>query len=288
MLVIGAGEMGKLTAMHLKAQGIASLAITSRTLAHAQELADEVGGVVTPWDALPQALLDSDIVITVTGSPTPILTRRRSRRRCRPAARGRCFSSTSPCRATSTPDAAEIEQVFLYNIDDLQAIVRENLEKRGAEVGRAEQIVDDEVQKFVDVATRRGAAVPTVVALRQRFETIRQSELERLEPKLAGLPPEARARVDEITRLIVEKLLLHPTEQLKNAGDAELVSRSTRTRSAGCLRSATKDKGRGPDAMKIGTRGSALALWQARTVARLIAGARWSACEIVDHPHCRR
>ena len=61
--------------------------------------------------------------------------------------------------------------------------------------------------------------VPTVVALRQRFEAIRQAELQRLEPKLAALPPEARARVDEVTHLIVEKLLLTPTEQLKAADD---------------------------------------------------------------------
>jgi glutamyl-tRNA reductase len=61
--------------------------------------------------------------------------------------------------------------------------------------------------------------VPTVVALRQRFEAIRQAELQRLEPKLAALPPEARARVDEVTHLIVEKLLLAPTEQLKAADD---------------------------------------------------------------------
>jgi glutamyl-tRNA reductase len=64
--------------------------------------------------------------------------------------------------------------------------------------------------------------IPTVVALRQRFETIRQSELQRLEPKLAALPPEARARVDEITRLIVEKLLLTPTERLKAINDEAL------------------------------------------------------------------
>jgi glutamyl-tRNA reductase len=65
--------------------------------------------------------------------------------------------------------------------------------------------------------------VPTVVALRQRFEAIRQSELRRLEPKLAGLPPEARARVEEVTRLIVEKLLLTPTEQLKAVNDETLM-----------------------------------------------------------------
>ena len=115
------------------------------------------------------------------------------------------------------PRAGEIEQVFLYNIDDLQAIVRENLEKRGAEVGRAEQIVEEEVEKFTTWQRSR-EAVPTIVALRRRFESIRRSELERLEPKLAALPPDARARVEEITRLLVEKLLLQPTEQLKKRG----------------------------------------------------------------------
>jgi glutamyl-tRNA reductase len=65
--------------------------------------------------------------------------------------------------------------------------------------------------------------IPTVVALRQRFEAIRQAELARLEPKLAGLPPEARARLDEITHLIVEKLLLTPTEQLKSVNDETMV-----------------------------------------------------------------
>ena len=104
--------------------------------------------------------------------------------------------------------------MFLYNIDDLQATVRENLARRASEVARAEAIVAEEVGKFGAWLRSRGA-IPTVVALRQRFEAIRRAELERLDFKLAALPPEARARVDEITRLIVEKLLLTPTEQLK-------------------------------------------------------------------------
>ena len=120
------------------------------------------------------------------------------------------------------PAAGEIEQVFLYNIDDLQATVRENLARRASEVARAEAIVDEEVEKFGGWFRSRGA-IPTVVALRQRFEAIRRAELERLDFKLSALPPEARARVDEITRLIVEKLLLTPTEQLKSLGDAETV-----------------------------------------------------------------
>ncbi len=74
--------------------------------------------------------------------------------------------------------------------------------------------------RFTEWRRSRGA-VPTVVALRQRFDAIRRSELQRLERKLGGLTPEARARVDEITKLIVEKLLLEPTEQLKALPDEE-------------------------------------------------------------------
>src|SRR5262249_14512940 len=121
------------------------------------------------------------------------------------------------------PAAGELEQVFLYNIDDLQATVRENLARRASEVSRAEAIVAEELDRFGAWLRSRGA-VPTVVALRQRFETIRRAELERLEYKLASLPPDARARVDEVTHLLIEKLLLMPTEQLKAAGDPETIA----------------------------------------------------------------
>jgi glutamyl-tRNA reductase len=117
-------------------------------------------------------------------------------------------------------DVGDSDRVFLYNVDDLQAIVQENLSRRSAEVERAETIVNEEVAKFMAWRRSRGA-VPTIVALRQRFDTIRRSELERLDGKLSGLPPEARAKVDEITRLVVEKLLLEPTEQLKALPDEE-------------------------------------------------------------------
>jgi glutamyl-tRNA reductase len=226
VLVIGAGEMGKLTAIHLKAQGVASVVITSRTLAHAQQLAEEVGGTVAAWSSLPQALLESDIVITSTGSSTPILSKAQVKEAV-PASRTRpLFLIDIAVPRDVDPRAAEIEQVFLYNIDDLQSIVRENLQKRGHEVSRAEQIVEEEVTKFASWHRSR-EAVPTIVALRQRFEAVRRAELERLEPKLSSLPPEARSRVEDVTRLIIEKLLLQPTEQLKRTDDSERVAQYT-------------------------------------------------------------
>jgi glutamyl-tRNA reductase len=223
VLVIGAGEMGKLTATHLKAQGVAAVVITSRTLTHAEQLAQEIGGTVVPWERLQHSLLDSDIVITSTGSPVPILSKAQVKAAV-PASRTRpLFIIDIAVPRDVDPTAAEMEQVFLYNIDDLQAIVRENMQKRGAEITHAEQIVEEEVQRFA-LWVRSREAVPTIVALRQRFESIRRAELERLDFKLASLPPEARQRLDEVTHLIVEKLLLHPTEQLKAADDVQVMA----------------------------------------------------------------
>lgn len=85
---------------------------------------------------------------------------------------------------------------------------------------RAEEIVSEEVSRFLTWQRSRGA-VPTIVALRRRFYAIRESELQRLEGKLSGLSPEARERFEEVTRLIVEKLLLEPTAQLKALPDEE-------------------------------------------------------------------
>jgi len=219
VVVVGAGEMGKLTALHMKSQGVQHVTIVSRTMAHAARTAEAIGGAsAAPWEELDSVLRASDIVIAATGATSPILTKAHvegvmKTRRSRPL-----FIIDIALPRDVEPAAGEIEQVFLYNIDDLQATVRENLQRRSSEVARAEAIVSEETEKFAAWFRSRGA-VPTIVALRQRFDAIRRAELERLDFKLASLPPDGRARVEEVTRLIVEKLLLTPTEQLKSAGD---------------------------------------------------------------------
>jgi glutamyl-tRNA reductase len=220
VLVIGAGEMGKLTAQHLRSQGVGEIVITSRTLARAEEIAAAVQGKAAPWDELMSALARADIVITATGSQQPIITRAHvasvmGRRRRDPL-----FIIDIAIPRDVEPGAGDIEQVFLYNVDDLQAIVNENMTRRSAEIRKAEDIVAEEVGRFMAWQRSRGA-VPTVVALRQRFDAVRRAELQRLESKLAGLDADERARVEEVTRLIVEKLLLEPTEQLKALPDEE-------------------------------------------------------------------
>jgi glutamyl-tRNA reductase len=220
VLIVGAGEISSLTAQHLRSYGAGEILVTSRTLGQADTLATAVGGHALAWDEMPAALARADIVMTATGSTRPIITRQQlesatGRRRGSPL-----FIIDVAVPRDVDPAVTDIEQVFLYNIDDLQTTVEENLSRRGAEIGRAETIVAEEVARFSAWQRSRGA-LPTVVALRQRFEAIRRAELERLESKLGALSPDARTRVDEITRLIVEKLLLEPTEQLKALPDEE-------------------------------------------------------------------
>jgi glutamyl-tRNA reductase len=222
VVIVGAGEMAKLTAVHLRAQQVRQMTITSRTLAAAEALATELGASAAPWTELYAAVGNADIVVTATGASEPILTRRAVEEVMRPRRHRPVFIIDIAVPRDVEPEVGDLNQVFLYNIDDLQTIVKENLARRTAELDRAEAIVDDEVARFSSWMQSRDI-IPTVVALRQRFEAVRQSELLRLEPKLAGLPPEARARIDEITRLIVEKLLLTPTEQLKAVNDESTV-----------------------------------------------------------------
>ena len=227
VVVIGAGEMGKLTARHMKAQGVSHVTIVSRTMAHAARSAEAIGGAnVAPWDDLDTVIGASDIVIAATGAAAPILTKARIEAVMRPRRNRPLFVIDIAMPRDVEAASGDIEQVFLYNIDDLQATVRENLARRSDEVMQAERIVAAEVEKFGAWMRSRGA-IPTVVALRQHFEHIRRSELDRLDFKLSALSPDARARVDEVTHLIVEKLLLTPTEQLKALRDAETVGAYT-------------------------------------------------------------
>ena len=207
VLLLGAGEMAKLTATHLRSQQVQQIVVVSRTPAHADALAREIDGKALPWSQRLAVLAESDIVITATGSPDPILTRADITDSLHAGRSRPLFIIDIAVPRDVDPEAAQLEQVFLYNIDDLKAIVRTNLARRTAEIERAESIVGSEVEQY-ETWLRSRRAIPTVVALRQRFEAIRRSELERLGPKIAGLPPEARARIEEITRLIVEKLLL--------------------------------------------------------------------------------
>ena len=228
VLVAGAGEMAELTAVHLRSQQVKRIAVASRTLTRARELADRVGGAAVDWSALDDELLGVDVVVTATGAPAPVLTRPEIERVMHARRNRPLFIIDVGLPRDVDPHCGELEQVFLYNIDDLRAVVSENLARRREQTSRAEAMVSDSAEEFVVWLRSRGT-IPTLVALRRRFEAVRRAELERLEPKLSRSGPEAQARVEEVTRLLVQKLLLTPTERLKSTGDAATAARYAET-----------------------------------------------------------
>lgn len=223
VLILGTGEMGKLTGLHLKAQNVRTITLSSRTRASAERLAPQFDAAVVDWAEMPSAIERADIVVSATGAPTTILSRQTIQKAMRSRRERALFIIDIALPRDVDADAGSIEQVFLYNVDDLQEVVKENLARRTAELKQAEAIVDEEVGKFATWLKSR-EIIPTVVALRERFEHIRRAELGRLQGKLTGLPPEAQMQVDNVTRLIVEKLLLTPTEQLKSINDDSLAA----------------------------------------------------------------
>ena len=175
----------------------------------------------------------------------------------------------------------DLDQVFLYNIDDLQGIVKENLDAALARSSSAPKRSSTRRSRGSRRGCSRARSFPTVVALRERFESIRQAELARLEPKLAGLPPEARGPASTRSpSCIVEKLLLTPTEQLKSVRD-DGSSRPIRTRSTACSRSGRRTSAASRRARKArvsplrrdATDALAAANRHARQPARAVAGA---------------
>lgn len=223
VLILGSGEMGKLTGIHLRAQGVRGMAIASRTRSTAERLAEQIGATSCDWSELDSALGRADIVVTATGAPTAVLSRADVERVMKTRRERPLFVIDIAVPRDVEPSVGTLEQVFLYNVDDLQGIVQNNLARRSAELSRADVIVSTEAEKFAAWLQSR-EIIPTVVALRARFESIRRAELDRLQHKLIGLPPEAQAQVDHITKLIVEKLLLTPTEQLKAVSDDSLAA----------------------------------------------------------------
>lgn len=214
VLVIGAGEMGELTAKTLVDIGVGRVLVANRTRERAAELAGRMGGEVVDFGDLSRVLSLSDIVISSTGAPgivltTDMITRAMQVRRQRPL-----FMIDIAVPRDIDPNAQRLDNVFLYNVDDLEAVCHANMKERQREVKRVEAIMDAEINKFF-VWWETLAVVPTIAALRDKAETIRQAELDKAYRKLGRLSDDERATVNALTRAIVNKMLHQPIVRLK-------------------------------------------------------------------------
>jgi len=219
VMIIGASKMGELAAKHLKRNGVSSVLVTNRTFDRAVELAQVFEGAAVPFEHFIDHMDRADIVISSTGAPHFIITKTVAeqiihRRKNKPM-----FFIDIAVPRDIDPTVNEIDNAFVYDIDDLQQVIDANLKERMKEASRAEQIIDSEVEAFCTRMQSR-EVVPTIIQLRDTLEKVRRDEIERNRRHLKQMSPEQQAAFDHITKSIVNKILHHPIEHLKqNAQD---------------------------------------------------------------------
>jgi glutamyl-tRNA reductase len=216
VLLLGAGEAGEQAARALRARGARVAVVANRTFDRAQELAARVGATAVRFDAIESELPAVDVIIAATSASGVVLTREgleRVRRR-RPLL---CIDLAVP--RDLDPAIRDLDDCFLYDIDDLEAIVAETLTLRRREAERAEAIVAEEADAFRDWQASRDV-VPAIAELRARADAIRAAELRRAESRLGPLNESQRQAVEALASRIVEKLLYLPTVRMKQAAAA--------------------------------------------------------------------
>jgi glutamyl-tRNA reductase len=220
VLLVGAGETGETTAKMLLADGAApKLMVCNRTLERAERVAEQFNGTAVPYQQLYDALVKADIVITSTGAPHAVIAAGEMKRVMR-ARRGRpLFLIDIAVPRDVEPEVGDLEDVYLYNIDDLQAVVAKSRAERHGEAARVEALLEEDLAKFQ--AWVRGLEVgPTIRQLQQMAEQIVSGEWERVGGRLSQLSQRDRDVVDTLVRGVVNKLLRPPILHLKQAADS--------------------------------------------------------------------
>lgn len=225
-LLVGAGETGELTLKHLVGRGIASVRIANRTREKADALAAAFGGTAVDYEQLAEAVQSVDVVITSVASPSFILEPADLQKIMRARGNAPLFVIDIGVPRNVNPAAKKIENVFLYDIDALGAIVDKNLEKRKAEVPRVNAIIEEELAAFFAWYNTLQVG-PTIHELRESFEQIRHAEVEK---NINRFKAEDRELVELLTKRIMNKILHEPMTVLKRgaengSGDRETMHR---------------------------------------------------------------
>ena len=219
-LLIGAGEMAELAATYLLSNQINRLLVANRTFAKAVELADQFRGTAISIDEIAQQLQEVDIVISSTASSEPVILERQVKDTMRARKNRPLFFIDIAVPRDVEPHVNRIENVFLYDIDDLKGIVDSNIDKRKKEAVKAERRVDEAVIKFTQWL-KTLEVVPTIVALQDKCEKIRQIELKKTLSSLDGLSDSQKKDVENLTLSITKKILNNPILFLKRKQDRD-------------------------------------------------------------------
>ena len=229
MVLVGVGEMVELAATYFVAQRPRAVTVANRTLARGEEFAEKFGARAIALADLPDHMAQFDIVITGTASSLPIMGKGLFERALKARKRRPMFVMDFAVPRDVEPEVTSLEDVFLYTIDDLSAVVQEGREHRKAAIVEAEAIVEKQVLAYRDWQVSRGAA-PAIVELRRRADQYREAELAKAKARLAkGEDP--AAVLDALARGLANKFLHHPSQALSRApeGEREALARAIDT-----------------------------------------------------------
>jgi glutamyl-tRNA reductase len=216
VLILGAGKMSELTAKHLVANGLQIVLVANRTYENAALIADRLGGRAIRYDDFPETMAQADILISSTASPTHVITREiispvMKRRRGRPL-----FLIDIAVPRDVAPDVASLDNVFLYDVDDLEEVVADMARERAGEVGRVEALLREEVDKFT-AWWRQLDAAPVVTMLKAKQEEIRRAELARLRNQLPDLSEYAWRCIENAMTSVLNKITRDPVSRVKES-----------------------------------------------------------------------
>jgi len=218
VLLIGAGEMCELAAQHLVSGGIEKVLVTNRTYERAVTLAQEFRGEPMPFEEIYRGLRRVDIVISATNSPQYLLHHEEVAKVIKDRKQKPIFFIDIADPRDIEPKVGDIENVYLYNIDDLQKVANDNIQDREKEAQKAEAIVRDEVVKFVNWYQSL-EVTPTIVALRKKFEEIRNKELAKILSLHPHFSDKERQSLEALTSAIINKILHNPLTLLKQKNE---------------------------------------------------------------------
>ncbi len=218
IFIIGAGKMSELAAKHLLGSGASAIFVSNRTYERAEELAQAFQGTAIRFEELFDNINRADIVISSTGAPHFVITKERAQKLLAARRNRPIFFVDIAVPRDVEPSVNELDNAFVYDIDDLEQVVEANRREREREAVRAEKIIEEEIARLERRLSTKELA-PTIAAIEGHLNQIRESELERFSGRLGSLTPDQRQAVEALTRGIQNKILRGPLLELKGGAD---------------------------------------------------------------------
>ena len=215
VMIIGAGEMCELAARHFMSNGVPDVLVTNRTFERAEKLAAELKGKAVPFDRFTDDLVAVDIVLTSTGAPNFILGHRQMDEIIRRRKHKPMFLIDIAVPRDIDPRVNDVDNVYLYDVDDLQGVVQANLKERQKEARKAESIVEQEIGQFARWLENLDVK-PTIISLRRKLDELRRQELEKTFGNLKDLTDKQRKSIEAMSNALLNKIMHKPIELLKN------------------------------------------------------------------------